>query len=807
MIPTLLGITIVSFCVMQLSPGDPILQQFDAQGGQSGQNRDAYLIQMRDLKTDRPLLVNFRNYYDYHQDLEMGAYLFGVDEPALVAYFTTLAEGEPVPEDAPTHAEFLRFEKLLAVKDFEESLGDKERHEKLAKQVLAHAESYFQRQGNFAVADAMDMLQSDSLSANQTVGLVRVINLLVVEAAKPTYSTPPKESETEKVQAVWDLWWEREAEEFEPLTATRTSELEQKWQDILNRTEPDPFERFSGIEPTDIPFFHDLLFADDLPLEERALATGVLNLLAPRPLKLSLGSQSDETKTFTQKWRTWWTREQNLGRIDGWWPRRVKYYDSLSDERKTELKALWAKALKSDAEPPVRFEQFKPSDIPFLAGIVTSNESTNEEQSLAAVALNLLAPIPSTIDRSDSEERQKETILGWQNWWKRQQGTFSESVSAERTAKLETEWKAVLETSSDADRKFIEFKKADAPFVGSKLVSESSSLEEKITAIELLKKVHAPLPQPTLSPESDENERDEVVRNWLTVYELDKKTFEPSVGGKLYSILGDTQYAHMLWRLVTFQFGKSALKTKEPVSGKIWNAFVVSAPLMLMAQMVIYFIAVPLGITCAVNRNNLIDRSISLSVFALYSMPGFIAGLFFLLFFCYGDYVRWFPMERLHSPGAEELGFVTYAIDYLWHCVGPVICLSIFSLAAIVMYARTSMLDVIGQDFIRTARAKGVPNWLVIYKHAFRNSLIPILTLFSNILPAMLGGSVLIEYIFSIPGMGRLGWESIYNKDYPTLMALLFIQAILVLVSILITDLLYVLVDPRISYGDQSKSS
>ena len=111
----------------------------------------------------------------------------------------------------------------------------------------------------------------------------------------------------------------------------------------------------------------------------------------------------------------------------------------------------------------------------------------------------------------------------------------------------------------------------------------------------------------------------------------------------------------------------------------------------------------------------------------------------------------------------------------------------------------------IDQDYIRTARAKGVPMGRVIYVHGLRNALIPILTLFSNFLPAMLGGSVLIEYIFNIPGMGRLSWESIQQKDFPTLMALVYVQAIVVLLSILLTDILYVFVDPRISFEGQGK--
>ena len=117
------------------------------------------------------------------------------------------------------------------------------------------------------------------------------------------------------------------------------------------------------------------------------------------------------------------------------------------------------------------------------------------------------------------------------------------------------------------------------------------------------------------------------------------------------------------------------------------------------------------------------------------------------------------------------------------------------------MYARTSMLEVISQDYIRTARAKGLSEFKVIFKHALRNALIPILTLFSNFLPALLGGSVLVEYIFGIHGMGRLSWESIEQKDYPTLMALIYIDAIIVLLSILLTDILYVLVDPRITFS------
>ena len=127
--------------------------------------------------------------------------------------------------------------------------------------------------------------------------------------------------------------------------------------------------------------------------------------------------------------------------------------------------------------------------------------------------------------------------------------------------------------------------------------------------------------------------------------------------------------------------------------------------------------------------------------------------------------------------------------------------LSIFSLAGLAMYSRSSMLDVVNQDYIRTARAKGLSNRSVIFKHALRNALIPIITLFANFLPVLLGGSVLIEVIFNIPGMGRLSYEAILEKDYNTLMAIIYVDGIIVMFSFLLSDLLYVVVDPRISFS------
>jgi ABC-type dipeptide/oligopeptide/nickel transport system permease component len=227
---------------------------------------------------------------------------------------------------------------------------------------------------------------------------------------------------------------------------------------------------------------------------------------------------------------------------------------------------------------------------------------------------------------------------------------------------------------------------------------------------------------------------------------------------------------------------------------------------MLGSEALIYVIAVPLGILCAVNRGRILDRLISMVLFVLYSVPTFVAAMVLLLLFCYGGYARWFPMSGMHSASAAEMSWGAWLLDYAWHMFLPMLCLSLFSLAGLAMYARASMLDVITEDYVRTARSKGVSERLVIWRHALSNALIPVVTLFADFLPAMLGGSVLIEVLFSIPGMGRLSWSSIEQKDYPTLMALVYIDAIVVLLSILLSDVLYCIVDPRISPSAEEES-
>jgi ABC-type dipeptide/oligopeptide/nickel transport system permease component len=420
-------------------------------------------------------------------------------------------------------------------------------------------------------------------------------------------------------------------------------------------------------------------------------------------------------------------------------------------------------------------------------------------------------PFVFTYSVHPSEEETPAVVGAWQLWWNQHKKNLPELDDEARM------WlgKKLAVMAASRDKVFAtvdEILNSDyadiAPrYFADNLLNPKTPLDERFAAAVYLKQVFAEPLRLDVPIDAKPPEVQEATANWLEYYRLHETEFEPSALKKLWYVVADTQYAHMIARLATFDFGRSALRTREKVSGKIWDAVVVSAPLMLMSELFIYLVAVPLGIVCGVRRGGITDRSISLMLFLLYSIPPFVAGMLFLVFLCYGSYLKIFPMLGLHSDGSETWGFLPYLGDYLSHAFLPVVCLSLFSLAAIAMYSRSAILDVINQDYIRTARAKGLSGPVVVLKHALRNGLIPILTLFSTFLPAMLGGSVLIEYIFDIPGMGRLGLISVEQKDVPTLMALLYLEAIVTLVSFLITDLLYILVDPRISFEGRGSSA
>ncbi|MBI3829094.1 MAG: ABC transporter permease [Planctomycetes bacterium] len=258
---------------------------------------------------------------------------------------------------------------------------------------------------------------------------------------------------------------------------------------------------------------------------------------------------------------------------------------------------------------------------------------------------------------------------------------------------------------------------------------------------------------------------------------------------------------HVPWRgVLFFDFGQSVATPSLSVSQRLLDALPITLLLNVICFFVIYTAAIPLGIVGAVKHNRLTDRCLTLALFVLYSLPSFwVALLLIKLMVDLPEDYR-LPYVGMLSSGAEDLPTLAYLWEGTKHLILPVICLSYVSVASLSRYMRVGMLDVIRADFIRTARAKGCPENTVIYKHALRNSLIPIVTLIGGLLPSLIGGSLLIESIFSIPGMGLLSYQAVLTHDYTVLMANITIGAVLVMLGILTSDLLYLAVDPRIAF-------
>lgn len=261
------------------------------------------------------------------------------------------------------------------------------------------------------------------------------------------------------------------------------------------------------------------------------------------------------------------------------------------------------------------------------------------------------------------------------------------------------------------------------------------------------------------------------------------------------------QYGKWLGRLVTLDFGES-YTDHQPVLEKIKKALPITLLLNILTIIIIYVVAIPIGILTALKPQSWWDYGSAVVLFILYSLPSFWVAAILITYLAGGDYLNLFPIMGISSFGAELLPWHQYVGNVMWHLVLPIVCLTYGGFAFLARFARSNMLEVINQDFIRTARAKGLSEWTVIMRHGFRNSLVPMISLMGTLLPSLLGGSVIVEQIFSIAGMGRLGFQSVLARDYPTIMAITAIEAFLTLISMLIADMMYAVVDPRIRYGE-----
>jgi peptide/nickel transport system permease protein len=270
---------------------------------------------------------------------------------------------------------------------------------------------------------------------------------------------------------------------------------------------------------------------------------------------------------------------------------------------------------------------------------------------------------------------------------------------------------------------------------------------------------------------------------------------------KLYHLDKPILVRYGLWLndIVHLDFGTS-FTDHRPVIDKLAERIPISLVFGISSIVFALLIGIPLGLLGGIFQNKPIDRWITFLTLLKYCLPSYVLGILLLTFLGSKDFLDWFPIYGIQSDDYENLGLAQKILDRLHHFVLPCLCYSIGSLAIIVQQQRATFLDALRQDYIRTARSKGLPERVVLLKHAFRNALIPIVTMLGGMIPGILGGAVIIESMFSIPGLGQLAFASLTERDYPTIMANFTISAFLSLLGILISDLCYIWVDPRIDF-------
>lgn len=285
----------------------------------------------------------------------------------------------------------------------------------------------------------------------------------------------------------------------------------------------------------------------------------------------------------------------------------------------------------------------------------------------------------------------------------------------------------------------------------------------------------------SMNPKYSETAREKFEK----MYGLDKPIYE--------------QYFIWLSKFIRFDFGESFATDGKKVTEKIGERLPITIGLNVISMLFIFIIALPLGIASAYWQNSFFDRASTIFVFIGFAVPTFWLALICMYFF--GVQLGLLPISGLTSYNYDSLSHLGKLLDLTKHLILPV-SISVFgSLAGISRFARSSTLEVMGEEYITAARARGVPEKTVLFKHALRNSLLPVITILGLSIPGLIGSSVIFESVFSIPGMGQLFYMSVMMRDYPTIMGILVIGALLTLIGNFIADIAYAFIDPRIRYS------
>ena len=270
---------------------------------------------------------------------------------------------------------------------------------------------------------------------------------------------------------------------------------------------------------------------------------------------------------------------------------------------------------------------------------------------------------------------------------------------------------------------------------------------------------------------------------------------------KQYGFDKPVHVRYMIWlkNITRLDFGDS-FSYQEPAIDVITSKFPVSLSFGLASLILTYLVCIPLGVTKAIKAGSLFDKISGFMLYITYSIPPLVLGIFLIVWFAGGSYFDWFPIGGIKSDNYDDLSTMAKIGDRAYHFVLPLTCYMIGNFTELSMLVRNTMLDVIKSDYIRTARAKGLSDRLVYYKHALRNAMIPVATGLGGFLRVFLAGSLIIETIFNLDGIGLLGYSSVLSRDYNVIMGLTFISAMMLLVGNILSDIIYVLVDPRIDF-------
>ncbi len=260
------------------------------------------------------------------------------------------------------------------------------------------------------------------------------------------------------------------------------------------------------------------------------------------------------------------------------------------------------------------------------------------------------------------------------------------------------------------------------------------------------------------------------------------------------------RFMNMMWNYMRFDFGESYFR-KADVTDLVLEKMPVSITLGLWSTLIAYLVSIPLGIRKAVRDGSRFDSWTSGIIIAAYALPGFLIAIMLLVLFAGGSYWQIFPLRGLTSDNFDQLSLMGKAVDYLWHIALPVAASTVAAFATLTLLTKNSFLDEIKKHYVMTARAKGLSEGRVLYGHVFRNAMLIVIAGFPAVfIGVFFGGSLLIETIFSLDGLGRLGFEAAVGRDYPVMFGTLFLFGLIGLLVNILSDLMYVLVDPRIDF-------